>query len=377
MPHTELSFSESIKDDIASWSVASKCAIVNACWPHLHSLSHNFDEQEYSAFFEILGRILKNLSPARNFKIQNLNDLIKATDFLVANRQQTKGALVAEFIGQSGDAKEEDVVRMIELVARVQVGINICSQGMSTGRQTSRDTPVEWPPDKTLPEVIATFFENKKRRAISSDEIFDPSFTAAKLKGICHLHIRWTDNLVDHLKLDGRPGDRILSIYRHKLFLTNHRHLNSPNIIPTKVLDEAMRTLALLFPSGDSKTISLLKKEKIPDWSIVPSEISREMALDDFEYWRGDLARLLDLKRGPPETIAQTLLDTRDFSQFATLWIAILGVFLITVIFGTLSTVYAIKQYQMAVKSYDLSLATACQQLPQLPGFCPLNAPPI
>jgi hypothetical protein len=82
------------------------------------------------------------------------------------------------------------------------------------------------------------------------------------------------------------------------------------------------------------------------------------------------MAQLVDLWNGPPETLGQTLGDTRDFSQVFTLWVAIFGVFALTLIFGILATVYSVKQYRVAVKSYDLALALACVDHATLPGFC-------
>ena len=73
---------------------------------------------------------------------------------------------------------------------------------------------------------------------------------------------------------------------------------------------------------------------------------------------------------GPPETIGQTLRDTRNFGEFVTIWVAIFGVFILTILFGILSTVYSVKQYLIAVKSYELSLALACLENPTLDGFC-------
>jgi hypothetical protein len=141
-------------------------------------------------------------------------------------------------------------------------------------------------------------------------------------------------------------------------------------MIPGEILDEAIRTLDLLFPSGDPKTKEFLDEETVQLYIVDPSELPRATELDEFRYWRTNMAQLLILLNGPPETFAQTLLDTRNLSQFATLWVAISGVFLLTILFGMLSTIYSVKQYRVAIKSYELSLALACQQTTTPPGFC-------
>jgi hypothetical protein len=50
----------------------------------------------------------------------------------------------------------------------------------------------------------------------------DDSFTLANLKRICRLHIRWTNNIRDHLRLEGKQGKRTLSVFQHRIFLLNH-----------------------------------------------------------------------------------------------------------------------------------------------------------
>jgi hypothetical protein len=162
-----------------------------------------------------------------------------------------------------------------------------------------------------------------------------------------------------------------LSIYQHKICLINHRKEPEPTIIPAEILDEAIRTLDLLFPFGDTKTEALLEQEKVQLWTNSPFESHRATNLNEFTYWRSNLAQLSSLFSGPPETVIQTLFDTRNISHFATLWVAIFGVFFLTIIFGVLSTVYSIKQYRVAVKSYELALVQACQQTStSFPGFC-------
>jgi NhaP-type Na+/H+ and K+/H+ antiporter len=104
----------------------------------------------------------------------------------------------------------------------------------------------------------------------------------------------------------------------------------------------------------------------------------RDHDLHDFKYWRNELAALIYLFDGPPETALQTLRDTRNVSQWVTIWVAVFGIFILTIVFGVLATVYSVKQYKLAVESYklsgkafELSLAQACHQnSAPLPGFC-------
>jgi hypothetical protein len=138
-----------------------------------------------------------------------------------------------------------------------------------------------------------------------------------------------------------------------------------------EILDEAIRFLDLLFPFGHPQTEKFLKAEHVQLHMVHSFRLGRATELDDFKYWRSNIAQLLLLLNGRPETIAQTLLDTRNLPQFATLWVAIFGVFCLTVLFGCLSAIYTTKQYLLAVKAYDLAVAVACAQLADsLPQYC-------
>jgi hypothetical protein len=332
----------------------------------------DYIDEDYAVLFSFWGKTLENLHHhASKFATQEWDGLLSMVTCLNSNRTIKRGAQVEHFKKTYLNTSDADITRSIELAVRLWLGINVCSKGLSIGPTNPRDCRVEWQDDQTLDEMVTAQFRRDASREQLSHISFDESFTAVNLKNICRLRIRWTDNLIDHLKLEGPRGQRQLSVYRHKVCLVNHRMGPGPTIIPVDVLDEAIRTLELLFPFGDPRTESLLKDAKVLFWTVSPSRSLRDSHLDDFRYWRSNLAQLSNLLHGPPETVIQTLLDTRNVSQFATLWVAILGVFFLTIIFGILSTIYSAKQYRVAVKSYELALAQACQQNSiSLPGFC-------
>ncbi|KAF2736404.1 hypothetical protein EJ04DRAFT_511071 [Polyplosphaeria fusca] len=364
-------FSRTSGSDFVKLSLGSKCAILNAFWPHLQLDQSEIVEDEYAVFFDFIGKTLQSLyRHAHRFAAQDLDSLLSDVSDMRTNRDMTRGALTLEIQKRYLNTLETDVARSMELAARLWLGLNVCSRHLSIGPRNGRDSLVDWPDTQSLDEMIAAQF--KRRGQVSPDNTsLDDSFTAANLKNICRLRIRWTDNLVDHLKLEGPRGQRSLTIYRHKLSLINHRKGPDPTMIPADILDEALRTLDLLFPFGDPNTDAFLDEEGIQFRIVAFAELPRATETDDFYYWRKNLVALSSLLNGPPETIAQTLLDTRNLAQFATLWVAIFGVFLLTILFGILSTVYSVKQYRVAVKSYELSLVLACQQSSAaLPQFC-------
>jgi hypothetical protein len=361
-------FSKACLADTVNLRTERVCATINAFWPHLDLAEPDYIKEDYAALFDFLGRMLQSLHPhASKFAIQEWDGLLSMVTSLSANRTMKRKALTEDIRKGYLNTSDVAIARSIELVVRLWLGINV----LSVGPRNPRECRVIWEDGQSLDEMIAAQFHQNASKTSPTNIPFDESFTTVNLKNICRLHIRWTDNLIDHLKLEGPRGERCLSIYRHKLCLVNHRKGPEPTIIPAEVLDEAIRTLDLLFPFGDPKTEAFLKEEKIQFWTISPSASPRAIELDEFKYWRNNLAQLSTLFSGPPETLIQTLLDTRNISQFATLWVAIVGVFFLTIMFGVLSTVYSVKQYRVAVKSYELALAQACQQTSKpLLGFC-------
>jgi hypothetical protein len=329
-------------------------------------------EDHYLAFFNYLERTLQVLRPyASKFATQEWNGLLSMIATLRNNRTITKQALKEKVTKEYLNTSDDSVVRSLELAIRLWLGINVCSKDLSVGPRNPRDCQIHWRDDQSLTDLIAAQFSQKPNNTGTAKVLLNESFTAVNMRHICRLNIRWTDNLVDHLRLEGPRGQRSLSIYRHRLNLLNHQKSSQPTIIPIEVLEETNRTLDLLFPFGDEKTRTFLQEENVQSWTTFPSGVSQSTHLDDFKYWNHNLMELLSLLNGPPETVMQTLLDTRDVSQFATLWIAIFGIFGLTILFGVLSTVYSVKQYHVAIKSYDLALAQACVQYPTvLPGFC-------
>ncbi|KAH7070516.1 hypothetical protein BKA63DRAFT_420630 [Paraphoma chrysanthemicola] len=365
-------FSKSSLADTLSLGPEGKCAIINTFWPHLDLSEQDYIDKDYALWFSLLGKTLQSFHPhASKFATQEWDGLLSMVTSLNANRAVTRRAQVEDIKMTCLNTGDAAIVRSIELAVRLWLGINVCSKGLSVGPANPRDRRIDWQEDQSLDEMVAAQFTRSASKAEFAHIPFDESFTAANLKNICRVHIRWTDNLVDHLKLEGPRGHRRLSVYRHKLCLVNHRKGPEPTIIPADVLDEAIRTLDLLFPFGDQRTEAFLEEEEIELWTMSPSESPRAADLDDFKYWKSNLAQLSGLFYGPPETVVQTLLDTRNTSQFATLWVAIFGVFFLTIMFGVLSTVYSVKQYRVAIKAYELALAQACQQKSTpLSGFC-------
>ncbi|KAL4931092.1 uncharacterized protein BDV17DRAFT_289088 [Aspergillus undulatus] len=277
--------------------------------------------------------------------------------------------MIVNLRGSYLNISDAAIGRSIHLAVQLWLCLSVYSQdNKMVGSIKPRESRVHWTLDEALDQMVASQCPASAGIIPSTTYQIDGSFTLAKMKSICGLQIRWTNNLKDHLRLEGQKGQRTLSVYQHRKFLVNH-YYDPEFILPKPMLREAIRTLDLLLPYEDSATEKLIQDSKIT--LGVPLEGRQAYDLEEFTYWRGNLVQLLDILHGPPESLFQTLRDTRNMFQWATIWIAVFGIFVLTLVFGCLTTVYSILQYRVTVKSYELSLAVACQQRTGLlPGFC-------
>jgi hypothetical protein len=372
MPFVSSLLTKLPRNTVVLLGVDKQLELINVFWPHLKLAKEDYISEVYQAFFDFISRSLQELQPHSSaFAAQDLPSLLAIVETSSTECSSTKEEIVVKIKPNYFNAGDAEIKRSIELGLRMWLGIHISSKGISIGPVNSRNTRIEWPDNQTLEALVTDEFKPFPLKTAPIDLPLQGSFNAVSLKRICRLQIRWTDNLADHLKLAGTRGQRSLSIYRHKICLINHRKAPGPTIIPLEILDEAIHSLDLLFPFGHSETDDFLASEQVQLHAPHPFGLPRATELDDFRYWRSNIAQLLLLLNGPPETVAQTLLDTRNLPQIATMWIAIFGVFFLTILFGCLSTVYAVKQYLVAVKAYQLSVDVACvQSADSLPQYC-------
>ncbi|OAL47864.1 hypothetical protein IQ07DRAFT_623001 [Pyrenochaeta sp. DS3sAY3a] len=355
---------------LCSASRARKCKIINTLWPDLRLVEQDFIEDDYADLLRVIDQTLKGLAYYKeSFADQLLGSFLTTVTQLRENQGTAKTTLVKNVVAIRYPGVDPDnIVRSIELAARLWLGVNICSRATSIGRTNARDSCIEWSNNRSLSEVVAEQFERKAIAAIDDDLSLDVSLTAVNLKEKRGVQIRLTNNLVDHLKLEGPPGERSLSIYGQKLHLINHHKDHETTMLQRQMLEEAIYTLDLLFPVSDSETIKLLKDQGLHFNGLAPyEEVPVLSTLNDFVYWRRNLEQLVRLLNGPPESTGQML---RDKQFFVTLWIGIFGVLIVTILFGIAATVLAAIQYVVAVRSYNLALALACMQTPAPSGFC-------
>ena len=126
-----------------------------------------------------------------------------------------------------------------------------------------------------------------------------------------------------------------LIMYRHRADVSWER----PRL-PREVLEEAIKTLNLLFPIWDPATGRLLQSQKHRIRFDLDKPYGDSRALNVFEYdiWRDRLLELYEqVYTAPPASWKQLRKDKRNPAQYWTFWIAL--VILVLTIFATIASV--------------------------------------
>ncbi|GAP92683.1 hypothetical protein SAMD00023353_9600310 [Rosellinia necatrix] len=185
------------------------------------------------------------------------------------------------------------------------------------------------------------------------------SFDAWNISTIGGLKIEFTDYLADHLLLV--DDDTTILLFHHASFL----ECQVETLYPDGLVDETLRTLALLFPQSEfsSRTRgSKTKREWLRNLRLVsnPCLIDQRVALcgdlraedrqiERFTFWRD---RLIILKQvyddATPRTVNQWWHDRRNGERWCTFWVAAL----VLIITTTLGLIQCIEGALQVYKSF-------------------------
>jgi hypothetical protein len=120
---------------------------------------------------------------------------------------------------------------------------------------------------------------------------------------------------------------------------------------------ETLATIDFLFPSYDPKSsdyLRQLQEECDLDEHILQPHAPPPRNDDEFTFYRAKLAILFNELNNPESfSIKQLWDDRRDKQRWLTLWIAVI-VFILTVLFGVISTVTAIMEASFSYRSLKL-----------------------
>lgn len=306
----------------------------------------------------------------REFVTHDLNPVMKLQNIIQRHQQNSLKELsqLAEIQDMLPVCESLNLIRSIELCARMWLTINISSENTSLDRIEAHTSSQQWPETLSLSALVDSLFLPTAKSFTTGAFQSNWLLSIAKLVSTSGLKIKWTSNLVDHLNFDRKS--KILVLYEHKIWLFNHLEAKVSSPFKPEIIEETIDTLNLLFPQNDGgQNRRFLDKQDMHFHRLGNLGRPRRFYITGYPIWGAKLLKLVEFSKEPVDHWWGALLDRRNLKDWAAFWIAILALALtvIALAFGVVLAVFTIKQYQMAVKQYGLSLAQWCLSSSDLP----------
>jgi hypothetical protein len=165
------------------------------------------------------------------------------------------------------------------------------------------------------------------------------------------IKLEYTSYLSDHLALVGKSR---LRIFRHASAIQQAAASSKDSPYPPGFLEETERTLALLFDPADKGTLKRTRRIQRRDAADLEAAMKSVVDLDErldlrnYPFWQERLLAIQQVyDEAQPKTIKQWFFDDRNRINWATFWTAI-TVFILTVVFGVISSVTGAMQVYIA-----------------------------
>ncbi|KUJ20174.1 uncharacterized protein LY89DRAFT_682955 [Mollisia scopiformis] len=291
-----------------------------------------FDDDSYFEYFEQQCRIARQHDHPENRVCTQSNIFDIVWQFKSGVDRETIKTNLSSKVDGIGENSSFAVNYAIDLTVRLWLMVHIGD----VQRGITGQTALLWR-GGSLKDCVAGHFQHQR---ILTDLVrFERVFNACNIDRVANVTIRWTPNLVDHLKFIEDGKKPILNIFHHAAFLNYHRE---SDFFPSGFIDETIRTLALLLPAHDSDSRKWFRKQqaKLP---LDPGAVRcgqlklEERQINHFNFWHD---RLVILKQyfddSKPRTIKQWYYDDRH--RVSWFWVAILLV-VCTLLFGFIQCV--------------------------------------
>lgn len=195
---------------------------------------------------------------------------------------------------------------------------------------------------------------------LSSERIrLEKTFHAQSLYRVGGVDIIPTNNLTDHLRLS--TDDKAVEIFHHVSFLEYQRNkyvraihiselwlrrIYGRSMFPDGLIDETLRTIALLFPQSERPVQNWFQsfcssQETTIDLRLLKCGQLRsdDRQMKNFRFWHDRLVILKQVyDEAEPGNISQWWYDRRNGVQWYTFWVAVL-VLVLTIVFGLVQSV--------------------------------------
>lgn len=311
-------------------------AIAHAYWGPTGTLTTASDvEQLGEPYFRYYSQQCSTalLNAGQHVSARTHDDLVKVVRMIRAtdDRQSIFGEIERKLKNRNLVVKDQMIEGTIDLAARLYSMSNIGElPNALVGGNVIRWTA------NSLQSCLAQQFSGQPE-ASAEPVRFEKIFNAHNLTRVAGLRIKWISDLNDHLRMT--DDDRTVAIFHHASFLRLHRNTG---LYPPGLIEETLRTLALLFPQTDQSTRRWVK--------LLPTNIDKRVrccghlrSIDrhsqNFSYWKDRLVLLKEVfDEAEPRSLSQWWFDRRKRVQWYTFWVAIM-VLLLTIFFGIVQSI--------------------------------------
>lgn len=334
---------------VGKGSLAEKFKVVESLWPDSDLSLERFDERAYVWFFDYIDYCIKPFEERQHlFASKTFLELVELIQMWREDSSKPLSTVIRELSMRYLNFQEKTLTRSLELSVRVWLTINVNSPSLAISEIRPHEIPLQWSAELSLNSLIQDHFSTCQTYLQGNGPLrVEGTFTAAYLVNVCGLGLSWTDSLTDHLRVD--PGRQALTVYKHKVCLVNHLKARNGCPIPRAVLLEALDTLNLLFPFGDSATRQLLIKENYQAfYRLGNCGRDRELDLSNYTYWRAELDDLVDAFQRPPRSWKQLATDRRNLMEWAAFWVTVMVAVLtfVSIPCNIIQATYSVKAYR-------------------------------
>ncbi|KAI9672489.1 MAG: hypothetical protein M1817_003255 [Caeruleum heppii] len=268
---------------------------------------------------------------------------------LPCRRPTVRESLESHTFGEG--VSHDHINRSIDLALRLWLTINIRDPKFAPASNSR-----QWDDESSLRSFIASRFPTPQTSEVPStlqrNVRLESNLTAVNLRRLSGIRTEWTQRLDEHLDFD--HANRTVKVYMLKACLHHHR---IRNVIEQAVIDETLLSLELLFPDWDAPTRQYLKE--FEHFRNQPSvEYPHGLYLADFHHWRDRLSYLYLQFHAPAPSFRQVWNDRRNPVQWYTFWFAV-AIFVMTIVFGIITSITAIMQTRYAYESMILARRAA------------------
>ena len=292
---------------------------------------------------------------------------------LSLHRTQPLGRVLKEVKKLFPGSEEDSVRRTINFSLRIWLFLNLGTTVQSTSLgppKGSVSRPLhEWKDSKeSVVDTIDSMFIKSSKQLPWPDNCIESSLTARNLDRYRGLSVEWTMSISEHLSVN--LDRNVIYLFPLKACLRSHldgsgrvSHTSkfSTSILPRRLLEETIWSLNLLFPREREDTEKFLSDHSanIRSALLAPpfeaaNSVMDKFDLNQYQYWQQRLRVLNQIYRAEQRSLRYQLVDKRNPLQLYTFWTAFI-IFVLTIIFGIISSVTAVIQTRAALKALDIA----------------------